>query len=190
MNQKPPKCKHCREPILNARNSLVRSCSIECAVALARKESERLWKRQTALERKSRREAKERLKTRRDWLKEAQAAFNRWVRVRDHGLPCISCGRYHKGAWDAGHYRSVGACSALRFHPDNCHAQCVPCNQHKSGNIIEYRIGLLARIGQVRLDWIEVHHEPAKWTIEQLKQVKAEFTAKARQLERKLENAA
>lgn len=191
MTPRPPKCKHCRKPIVGARSSLATSCSVECAIILTKKESAAWDRKQQAMQRKAvrearkaAREARERLKTRREWLKEAQAAFNRWVRARDHGKPCISCGRHHRGAWDAGHYRTVGACTALRFHPDNCHAQCVPCNQHKSGNIIEYRIGLLARIGYARLDWLEGHHETVKWTIDSLKAIKAEYTAKARELEK------
>ena len=58
-----------------------------------------------------RRKAKERkakLKSRSEWLKEAQAVFNKFIRLRDKDQPCISCGRYHQGQYHAGHYRSVG----------------------------------------------------------------------------------
>ena len=139
---------------------------------------------QTAAERKLRREARERLKTRRDWLKEAQAAVNRYVRLRDADKPCISCGTFKAAQWDAGHYMSAGGHPATRLDPRNIHRQCSACNSHKSGNLLMYRLGLIERVGIEVVEWLEGPHEPAKWTIEQLKQVKAEYTAKARELER------
>ncbi|WP_221290116.1 recombination protein NinG [Massilia aurea] len=66
--------------------------------------------------------------------------------ARAEALRCISCGRHHTGIRDAGHYRSDGAQPALRFHEDDADKQCVPCNQHKGGNAIEYRIALRTRI--------------------------------------------
>jgi len=71
-----------------------------CADPVCRKE----WKRQAGLRKQAladRRAQKEKLKTRKDWLREAQAAFNSYIRERDRGLPCISCGRHHTGAYDA-----------------------------------------------------------------------------------------
>ncbi|TEW24926.1 recombination protein NinG, partial [Histophilus somni] len=98
---------------------------------------------------------KERLKSRSERLKELQGVFNRFIRLRDKNLPCISCGRYHQGQWHAGHYRSVGACPELRFNEDNVHKQCSVCNNHKSGNVIEYRINLVAKIGVERVEFLE-----------------------------------
>jgi hypothetical protein len=130
------------------------------------------------------RAARERIKTRGDHTKEAQAAFNEWVRLRDAAFPCISCGRHHQGKYDAGHYRTVGSNPALRFEPLNCHKQCVPCNQHKSGDIVNYRINLVQRIGAEMVAWIEGPHEPRRYTIEELKAIKAEYRAKTRELKR------
>lgn len=115
------------------------------------------------------------IKPRAKWLAEAQAAFNAFVRQRDAHLPCISCGRFHKGAYDAGHYRSVGSMPALRFVEDNCHRQCVPCNQYKAGNVVEYRIGLVARIGADRVAVLEGPHEPVKYTIDEIMALKLSY---------------
>jgi hypothetical protein len=134
-------------------------------------ERQRLGAKQT-------REAKAKLKTRTEHLADAQAVFNQYIRARDAALPCISCGRHHTGAWDAGHYRSVGAQPVLRFHGDNTHKQCVPCNQHKGGNAIEYRIGLRTRIGDERLEFLEREHSLAKYTIEDAKRINAEYAIK------------
>jgi len=124
------------------------------------------------------------IKTRTQWLSEAQAAFNSYIRARDraHGLPCISCGRYHTGDNHAGHYRSVGAAPQLRFHEDNVHLQCQPCNVHKSGNAIEYRINLVKRIGLERVEALENFNGIVRWTIDDAKRIKAEYKEKLKQL--------
>jgi hypothetical protein len=95
-------------------------CSVPCSLEWARKLAEQKAARAKRDERKSLREALEKAKTRGTHLKELQAAFNQWIRLRDAGQPCIACGRYHQGQLHAGHYRSVGSCPELRFEPDNC----------------------------------------------------------------------
>lgn len=177
---KPPKgprmrrCKVCRW-LFAPRSITHKACSAGCAQTLA--ETTR-----AAAERKADRARKVAMKSRAQWLKEAQAAFNAWIRERDAALPCISCGRHHTGAYDAGHYRSVGAQPALRFHPANVHKQCVPCNQHKGGNVVEYRLGLIARIGAAAVELLEQEQPPAKYTIEQAQEIKAHYRAKLKQL--------
>ena len=81
-----------------------------------------------------------------------QVLFNTWIRKRDLGKPCISCGGSLGSKYDAGHFFSCGAYPNLRFNEDNVHAQCVQCNQHLHGNIVEYSKGLIMRIGQERVD--------------------------------------
>ncbi|MCP8351677.1 recombination protein NinG, partial [Pseudomonas sp. FBF18] len=127
---------------------------------------------------------KEKLKSRGDYMREAQQAFNAWVRLRDADQPCISCGRHHQGKYDAGHYRTTAACPELRFDPLNVHKQCSPCNTQLSGNIVEYRLELIRRIGQERVDWIEGPHEAKRYTIEDLKAIKALYRQKLKDLRR------
>ncbi|WP_206082060.1 recombination protein NinG, partial [Pseudomonas viridiflava] len=91
--------------------------------------------------------------------------------------PCVSCGRHHEGKYDAVHYRTVGSNPALRFEPMNCHRQCSPCNTQLSGNIVNYRIELVRRIGITNVEWLEGHHEPQKYTIEELKALTAKYRA-------------
>src|SRR3954468_4490237 len=85
------------------------------------------------------------LKSRSEWLDEVQKAVNAYVRERDKGLPCISCETPWEPAFQAGHFRSRGACPELRFDLDNIHGQCVRCNMHLSGNLLGYRQGLISR---------------------------------------------
>lgn len=178
---RPKKCRVCREAY-TPRKELQVVCSPNCALLHAKQKRERERKALDKIERKAIREAKEKIKPRAAYMKETQSVFNAWVRARDADQPCISCGRHHQGKYDAGHFRSVGSNPALRFEPLNCHKQCVPCNQHKSGNAIEYRIGLVARIGAEAVACLEGPHKPKRYSIEDLKAIKAEYRQKLREL--------
>lgn len=156
-------------------------CMVKYAEAVAAKKNAARAREESRLHR----EAKAKIKTRQQWMGEAQAAFNRWIRARDAGLPCISCGRHHQGQWHAGHYRSVGSNPALRFDPANVHKQCQPCNTHLSGNAIEYRIGLVARIGLAEVERLEGQQEPKKYMIGDLQDLKRKYNSLARELEKK-----
>lgn len=138
--------------------------------------------------RKEIKEAKEKLKTAGDYIKEAQVAFNKFVRVRDQGKPCISCGTIPQqkfgGNIDAGHYRSRGAASHLRFNLYNCHAQCVKCNRNLSGNVVEYRIRLIQKIGLERVEQLEQDNRPKRFSIDYLVRLKKVFNKRARLYEK------
>jgi len=168
-------CRVCKEEFAPF-NSFQFACSAPCALEYAKKQWEaaqqRAEKRLHAAKRKRNREARVKLKTRQQWLREAQASFNAYIRERDKGNACISCGRHHRGQNHAGHYRTVAACPELRFNPLNCNLQCAPCNNHLSGNLVEYRKGLLDKVGPELLDWVEGPHNGQKLTIEDAKDIK------------------
>ncbi|AOI76073.1 recombination protein NinG [Burkholderia sp. NRF60-BP8] len=180
---KAKKCRQCGV-VFTPMRSMQKVCSPGCAMALAEKEKARKAARAQREERKSLREALEKAKTRGTHLRELQAAFNAWIRARDAGQPCISCGRYHQGQNHAGHYRSVGSEPALRFEPDNVHLQCQPCNTHLSGNLIPYRINLIRKIGLERVEWLEGKHEPQKLTIAEIQERKAFYRAEVRRMKK------
>lgn len=191
MKNRTPKQKRCRNPdcrqYFKPWNSMAKACCPSCALIVGRIDAA---KRQKAEDRKT----KQRLKTRGDVLKEAQAAFNAWVRERDAGLPCISCGSQPSDSnlatgsrFDAGHYRSVGANPELRFEPLNCHRQCVRCNQHLSGNVVNYRLNLIKRIGQDNVDWLERDHEPKHYGKQDLIEIRDYYRRESRRLSRERE---
>ncbi|MFP5499771.1 MAG: recombination protein NinG, partial [Gammaproteobacteria bacterium] len=100
---------------------------------------------------------------------------------------CISSGKpldWSGNAVDAGHYRSVGSAPHLRFDERNCHAQSKQDNRFLSGNAVDYRIGLIARIGQEAVDALEADQSVRKYTVEQIKGIKAYYRAKTRKLKR------
>ena len=179
------KCKQCKTQIPTVKDcdtfiGKKGYCGVDCM------SSHGLQKARDATAKKERKEhkaAKEGLKTRGDYAKEAQTDFNKFIRFRDSGLNCISCDKPPKKK-NAGHYRSVGAAPELRYEELNCHLQCEHCNTHLSSNAIEYRINLVKKISQNNVDWLEGPHDAKKYTIEQLKEIKLEYRAKWKELER------
>jgi hypothetical protein len=108
-------------------------------------------------------------------LKAAQTAFNAYIRWRDRDDRCISCGRNHSGQYHAGHYRSVGAAPHLRLNQFNVNKQCAPCNNHKSGNILEYRINLIKKFGVDKVEEIEAANEPMKLTLDDIESIRVYY---------------
>lgn len=159
-------------------------CGPACALATKDVNQQKARKSLAQVERREIRVRKEKLKSRADHLREAQQAFNEWVRLRDADLPCVSCGRHHDGQYHAGHWRSVGANPELRFEPLNVWKQCAPCNTHLSGNLVNYRISLLQLIGAEKVAWLEGPHSARKYTVEEIKAIKADYRAKTREMKR------
>ena len=152
---------------------------MEHAIEFAREKSARSKERKAKAEHRRR---KMDVKPIGYWMKRSQSAFNAWVRARDAGQPCISCGRFHNGQNHAGHYRPAGSNPELRFEPDNCHLQCAPCNSHLSGNLTNYRPALIAKIGLERVEWLEGWHEPKRYRREDYQAIEAEYKAKLKEL--------
>jgi len=96
-----------------------------------------------------------------DLIKLATKWFNKYIRLRDcddYGAAnCISCSKLIKYGtnYHAGHYVAAGYCSGLQFNPLNVNAQCAQCNTHKHGNGLEYRQGLIRKIGEAKVLEIE-----------------------------------
>jgi hypothetical protein len=177
------KCRICKakfEPF----NSLQQVCSTACALQKAQKDLQKDAERKVKEQRRWIREQKAKVKSRGEHLKEAQQAFNAYIRERDRHRPCISCGTYTAGQYHAGHYRTTKAAPELRFEELNCHKQCAQCNNFDSGNIVEYRISLIQRIGQEAVDWLEGPHEAKHYTTDELKEIKRKYRAMKRELER------
>lgn len=190
---KQPRPKKCRVAACRAsfvpKESFQTWCSPDCAVVIARGKQEKKRKELASIERREIKVRKEKLKSRSDFMRDAQQAFNEFIRWRDRvaGHVCISSGRpldWDGNAVDAGHYRSVGAAPHLRFDERNCHAQSKQDNRYLSGNATDYRIGLIKRIGRDEVELLEADQTIRKYTIEDLKAITAEYRAKTRELKR------
>lgn len=99
-------------------------------------------------------------------LKIAEEAVNTCIRHRDWKVDhfiCISCSKPKpRNQMHAGHFYSVGGHSYLRYNEDNIHGQCAACNTYKGGNLLPYRINLIKKIGQERVDELEKWHKFSK----------------------------
>lgn len=182
-SRKPKVCKICGTEFIPLR-FLQKACSGTCALSLVRQERAEKQEREQKAKLKARKLAVKPLSY---FARQAQQAFNAYIRERDAGLPCISCGRHHQGQYHAGHYRTVGANPELRFNEDNCHVQCAPCNNHLSGNIANYRPNLLAKIGPERFDALMSHHEACYYTREDYERIRIAYRAKLKALKQRQE---
>lgn len=179
---KPARLKRCKACGAEFRplNSMAKVCSVNCAISLVAKEKAQAERRQDKVRRES-------LKTRSDYIKEAQVAFNSYVRVRDCHRPCICCGSPLVsggvgGGFDCGHYRSVGSAPHLRFDERNAHGQTKKCNRYGAGRAVDYRKGLIVRIGLEAVEALEASQGIAKWSIDELRAIRACYRAKRKAL--------
>ena len=177
------KCPICRQPATE-RFGLKLFCGYEHAAEWAKNAQDKRRAKEKAEARKVDREKLKSLKARSEWLKELQVIFNRFIRLRDAGLPCISCGALDDGSrqMQAGHYKTVGAHPALRFDESNTNSQCSRCNNFLSGNLLPYRVALIAKVGQAEVDRLEGPQLPLKLTTEEIQALIAECKAKVKAL--------
>ena len=177
---KPKKCKSCGV-MFKPFSSLALVCSMACSLDYV--DSQKAVKAK-----------KEHVAQKRDFLAndksfqraKAQKAFNEFIRLRDAHLGCISCDKPSDwfGQWAAGHYKTVGARSDLRFNEDNVHKQCNrDCNKGKSGNVGMYRIRLIQKIGIERVESLETDTDkPKKYTAEDYAAITKTYQSKIKEL--------
>ena len=190
----PNRCKHCREKFtteeLARRLRLHISCIDGYADAQQAKKERadaKAARFAAKADRASIRARKEAIKTIPDLIKEAQREFNAYIRARDADQLCICCGNplgtgEVGGAFDCGHYRSTGSAPHLRFDERNAHAQRKVCNRWGAGRAVDYRIGLVARIGLEAVEALESDNAPRKWTREGLIEVRDTYRAKLKEM--------
>lgn len=208
LQPKPPRAKKCR--VETCRASFVPArlgqavCSPSCAILDAPKNQEKARKALAQVERAEIKVRKEKLKSRSEFLHEAEKAVRDYRRTYELsiGSGCISCGESQEsilaaqgwktgGAFDAGHFLGKGARPELRLVPNNIWLQCKSCNAGSSkyarkGETVSqaFRAGLIARIGLEAVEALEADHEPRKYTVDELKATTAEYRAKTRELKR------
>ena len=183
---KPKKCKNCGKEFVPMRSTAI-ACSYPCAKAWVDARNEKLKaqkvKQEAKIERQITKERKEAIKTLREWIAEAQVAFNAYIRYRDKDKPCICCGKPLGegdvgGGYDCGHYRSTGSAPHLRFNENNAHAQRKHCNRWRAGNAVDYRLGLISRIGLASVEELEAQNQVHKFTIDEVKAIKDYYKTK------------
>jgi predicted nucleic acid-binding protein len=176
---KDKKCKFCERKFTPIR-PLQQICSYECSMLYAKKLNEKKEKKEWQ---KRKAKLKSELLTLQDYIKVAQSYFNAYINLRDKGKDCISCFKPIKGRVNASHYYNSNNHWNVRFNEDNVHSSCITCNQYLSGNLIEYRKGLINRIGLERLEQLEsIANETRKFTIDEVKQIAETYKQKVKTL--------
>jgi len=150
-------------------------CAPKCAIELSKANDAKREKKEWSVKKKA---IKEKLKTLGQYEKEARDIFQKWIRYRDKDLPCISCGNF-ANRYDGGHYFKAELYSGLIFNEDNVNKQCSSyCNKNLHGNEANYRVGLVKKIGEERVRWLEENKDRLrtyKYTKEQLVNIKEDY---------------
>lgn len=68
----------------------------------------------------------------------ADKYFAEYIRKRDWGKKCITCGRFDRPL-TCGHFISRRY-EAVRYNEQNAHGQCEKCNSHEHGNQFEHSV--------------------------------------------------
>jgi len=171
------KCKNCKQPFEPIRFLQKYCLNDECVRVWVESEKTKQWKKTKA-------KMKNDLLTIQDYIKLAQQTFNKYINLRDKKLPCISCGKPITGRVNASHYFNANNHWNVRFNEFNVHTSCITCNQYLSGNLIEYRKGLINKIGEEQLTLLELEaNKTRKFTIEELKEIINTYKQKIKQYE-------
>lgn len=175
------RCKNCKIPFKPRFNPLERFCWLEeCKTMEA---MEKVHYNQSMRAKKSKIELKEwktNLETLPSLMKKAQNQFNKFIRLRDSGKGCISCDKPLINKFDAGHYFSSGGHKATTFDERNCHGQCVHCNRYLHGNLLNYQIGIVKRIGDELFDLNKLSQNLKKFSKDEVKEILKKYKEKCK----------
>tara|TARA_R110002012_G_scaffold262505_1_gene444811 strand:- start:16208 stop:16816 length:609 start_codon:yes stop_codon:yes gene_type:complete len=192
--------------------------TIDCSIQYAQAKQQRARERQLAkanadtkkaqkAERAKHRADKEAIKPLSKLKSEAQAAFNKYIRLRDYWEPCISCGKPKEvieadhgwkvgGCWDAGHFKTRGAKPQLRFNLFNVHKQCKSCNggggrfSAKAATVdAQYEANLIDKIGTDKVIQLKNNNNLVRFDAEYYRRIKKIFNKKARLMQKRINRA-
>jgi hypothetical protein len=174
---KTRKCKYCKAQF-QPYTTLQKNCfEPDCVTAWVQETKEKTWKKKKA-------KLKMDLMTIQDYIKIAQQVFNKYIRLRDKGQNCISCGKKPLKQ-NAGHFYNANNHWSVRFNELNVHLQCEHCNTYLSGNLINYRENLLKKIGIEDFELLSSEaNKTRKFTVNELKEIIATYKQKIKEIEK------
>lgn len=190
---KPRKCKHCRESFLRRRPIqpyCSPACEAEAAPAIAVKiaaKREREARKAQAEDKRQTRAQLEAMKGVPRLKKEAQEAFNRYIRLRDNGKPCFVTGDILRlggvgGGFDAGHIRSRSEADHLRFDERNVHGQAKRSNAAGATKPHVMREAAERLLGKETADALYADNRVHKWTRDELREIRDKYRSLARDM--------
>lgn len=174
---KKRKCKYCKSEFLPY-TTLQKNCfDPDCVTAWINDVKTKQWTKKKA-------QLKKDLMTVQDYVKIAQQVFNKYIRLRDKGKPCIACGSTNMKKINASHFYSAGGHMAVRFDERNVHSGCEHCNTFLSGNLLQYRDNLLAKLGNDEFERLtEEAMKTRHYTREELKEIIDTYKKKIKEIE-------
>lgn len=169
------KCLVCKDKFTPKNNTQI-VCSPACSLEYLKKQRSKEWREQKKV-------IKQSLETKSEVLIAAQIVFNTYIRLRDKGKPCISCGAKLGKTFHAGHMFSVGAYPNLRFNENNVNGQCIECNLHRHGNVKEYDLRLQNILSKEEYsELLESRNKPLKLTLDEVKELIYIYKEKIKEL--------
>ncbi|MEA1892680.1 MAG: recombination protein NinG [Campylobacterota bacterium] len=175
------KCKICKEEFEPIRQLQPTCSKMSCMIEYSEKFLNKKAKAKKQAERRNLRKFNE--NDVKNLKEKAQTIFNKFIRLRDKNKPCISC-NYTGGARQihASHFRPATN-SKLRFNELNVHASCSICNTHLSGNLAEYRLRLIEKIGLSEVEKLESINGAYRYSAEELRDIIKKYKKKVKELE-------
>lgn len=87
----------------------------------------------------------------------AWKVFSEYIRTRDpYCVTCLIEGK-KVPSQNAGHFWH----NVLDFDEENVHGQCIRCNHYYSGNLAQYSVYLLQKLGKKKFDALDIRHTMA-----------------------------
>lgn len=123
---------------------------------------------------------------------EAVGVFHGYIKLRDQGKPCVSCGAPYRADFQATHCFKAESYSSLKYHELNVHGGCETCNIHKDGNFKEYLKRLPGRIGPEQFQELlqlagKDKKQDFKWERAALEEIISTYKQKTKELKTKAE---
>jgi hypothetical protein len=87
--------------------------------------------------------------------------------------------------WDGGHFKKAEIYSGVIFNELNTNIQCGKCNRYLGGNELNYRLGLIAKIGLEAVEQLEQlanETRKYKYSKNELIEIKKTYQTKIKQL--------
>jgi len=191
------RCLQCREyfdPDTMIKTPAGWFCGLDHAVAYAQAKSlKQRQKAQKAAQKAHKREKRQLVENHYPTqFRLTRVAAQRLANRLDQRLPCICCSAPRGTAqFCGGHYKTAGGHPELALDLRNIHGQRNRlCNQAKSGNIAGdktshgYKAGLVWRYGQALVEYLESYREPAKYSCDELRKIRALYDAEVRAVEK------
>lgn len=186
---KQPKCIICKKPFKKVYSTTQNVCSTKCAIEHGKTKVKKVKTGNKEELEKIRKDSNE-IKKLSTLIKSVINVCHKYIRLRDEGKPCISCGFPYKTNFQAGHFYKAELFSTIKFNEYNINGQCIGCNIRKDGNESEYRIHLPDRIGKENFKELDRlakldHSIDFKWDRDELIKIRKYYNNKLKHYEHK-----